>query len=294
MTVTLTTTPSLCRICFWRRNEIALRIASSISTSNYDPTTSAEANFAAAGATLAPRHDVVACFEPEWNSLGVNKTRSFNILGGIRDTGTNSFAAFAPAKQSPRPQPCARGREVFVISGGGFGRQPLEKSTDRPRIHCGRQISSRRRMARKCPVAQPRPHRATGQIQGKHDEAKVEPIAGAGGDHACKRHRDQRRRQHRQPPRRQLRYALTTMNHRDPAHRETQQQRRQQPVPMKCHQICHRYSLTTKSMRRFCALPSSVSLVATGWVLPYPIAVNLPAGKPAFTRYTAHPGARSS
>src|ERR1700730_13121460 len=101
MTVTLTTTPSLCRICFWRRNEIALRIASRISTSNYDPTTSAEANFAAAGATLAPRHDAVACFEPEWNSLGVNKTRSFNILGVIRDTGMHSFAAFAPAEQSP-------------------------------------------------------------------------------------------------------------------------------------------------------------------------------------------------
>src|SRR3981081_222503 len=39
------------------------------------------ASFAASGATLASRHDVVACFEPEWNSLGVNKTRSFNILG---------------------------------------------------------------------------------------------------------------------------------------------------------------------------------------------------------------------
>src|SRR5260221_14726660 len=43
----------------------------------------ASANFATAFATLAPRHDVVACFEPEWNSLDVNKTRSFNILGGF-------------------------------------------------------------------------------------------------------------------------------------------------------------------------------------------------------------------
>jgi hypothetical protein len=43
----------------------------------------AQANFATAGATLAPRHDLVACFEPEWNSLDVNKTRSFNILGGF-------------------------------------------------------------------------------------------------------------------------------------------------------------------------------------------------------------------
>jgi hypothetical protein len=30
MTVTLTATPTLCRICFWRRNDIALRIASGI------------------------------------------------------------------------------------------------------------------------------------------------------------------------------------------------------------------------------------------------------------------------
>jgi hypothetical protein len=30
MTVTLIATPSLCKICLWRRNEIALRIASSI------------------------------------------------------------------------------------------------------------------------------------------------------------------------------------------------------------------------------------------------------------------------
>jgi len=41
MTVMLTKTPNLCRICFWRRNDIALRIASSISTSNCDPTTTA-------------------------------------------------------------------------------------------------------------------------------------------------------------------------------------------------------------------------------------------------------------
>jgi hypothetical protein len=38
------------------------------------------------GATLVPRPELVARFEPEWKSLGPNKTRSFNILGGIRDT----------------------------------------------------------------------------------------------------------------------------------------------------------------------------------------------------------------
>jgi hypothetical protein len=30
MTVMLIATPNLCRICFWRRNDIALRIASGI------------------------------------------------------------------------------------------------------------------------------------------------------------------------------------------------------------------------------------------------------------------------
>jgi hypothetical protein len=38
------------------------------------------------GAALAPRPELVARFEPEWNSRKANKTRSFNILGGIRDT----------------------------------------------------------------------------------------------------------------------------------------------------------------------------------------------------------------
>jgi hypothetical protein len=43
----------------------------------------AQADLTAASALPASRHDVVACFEPEWNSLDVNKTRSFNILGGF-------------------------------------------------------------------------------------------------------------------------------------------------------------------------------------------------------------------
>ena len=37
---------------------------------------------------LLPWQDVVARFEPEWNSLGVNKTRSVNILGGIHVGGS--------------------------------------------------------------------------------------------------------------------------------------------------------------------------------------------------------------
>jgi hypothetical protein len=41
-----------------------------------------QTNFAAPASrcSLIP---LVACFEPEWNSLGVNKTRSLNILEGI-------------------------------------------------------------------------------------------------------------------------------------------------------------------------------------------------------------------
>jgi hypothetical protein len=56
----------------------------------------AQANLAAVGATLAFRHDVVACFKPEWNSLDVNKIRSFNILGGISAPRTRRIAAFGP------------------------------------------------------------------------------------------------------------------------------------------------------------------------------------------------------
>ena len=69
---------------------------------------------------------MVACFAPEWNSHNVNKTRSFNILRAIHACGMPSSAAFAPAEQSPRPQPCAASGEVFMISGGGFCRQPLK------------------------------------------------------------------------------------------------------------------------------------------------------------------------
>jgi hypothetical protein len=102
MTVMLTTTPSLCRICFWRRNDIALRIASGISTSNCDPTaTAAVRTFAAAAATPAPWHDVVARFWLEWNSLGMNKTRFFNILGGVHDTGCTVLLHSFRHRKSP-------------------------------------------------------------------------------------------------------------------------------------------------------------------------------------------------
>jgi hypothetical protein len=68
---------------------------------------SCRANLAATGATLASWHDVVARFEPQWNSLGENKTRSVNILGGIHDTGYTVLlrspgACEAPAARFPR------------------------------------------------------------------------------------------------------------------------------------------------------------------------------------------------
>ena len=165
----------------------------------------------------------------------------------------HSFAAFAPADRPGGLRDCAGGSEVFVISAALAmrGKPVLPGAPRWVRIMP---------MPRNHPVAQPGSHRAAGQIQRKHDQAEVEPIAGAAGDHARERRRDQRRRQPRQPARRHLRYALAAMDHRDPAHGETQQQRRQQPAPVECRQICHSRYLTTKSMRRFCALPSSVSL----------------------------------
>src|ERR1700733_4394486 len=66
------------------------------------------ANLAAASARLAPWHDVVARFEPEWNSLGVNKTRSFNILGGIHDAGCTVLLHSPPQRQAPSPNLGAR------------------------------------------------------------------------------------------------------------------------------------------------------------------------------------------
>jgi hypothetical protein len=67
------------------------------------------ASFAAAGTTLAPWHDVVARFKPEWNSLGVYKTRSFNILGGIQDTGYMVLLHRLWQRKVPRRNPAQAG-----------------------------------------------------------------------------------------------------------------------------------------------------------------------------------------
>src|ERR1700712_1931420 len=79
----------------------------------------AQADLATGGATLAFRHDVVACFKPEWNSLDGNKIRSFNILGGVSGPlNAHSIAVFTPGPQRLPPRPCGAGSEVFVMSGG--------------------------------------------------------------------------------------------------------------------------------------------------------------------------------
>src|ERR1700745_3068185 len=78
----LITTPSLCRTCFWRRNEIALRIASSIYTSNC-----ASASTAMAPTLRCSLASLLARFAAKWNSTAENKTRFFNILGDVDDGG---------------------------------------------------------------------------------------------------------------------------------------------------------------------------------------------------------------
>jgi hypothetical protein len=70
-------------------------------------------NFAAAIATPAPGQDVVARFGPEWNSLGVNKTRFFNILGGIHDTGCTVLLHWLRQRKVPD---CDLGREAVKFS----------------------------------------------------------------------------------------------------------------------------------------------------------------------------------
>jgi hypothetical protein len=89
------------------------------------------ANLAAASARLAPWHNVVARFEPKWNSLGVNKTRSVNILGAIHGARLHSFAAFAAATPHRFPPPWARGGEVSVTADHGFCRQRLKNQQNR-------------------------------------------------------------------------------------------------------------------------------------------------------------------
>src|SRR3569833_2699853 len=77
MTVTLTTTPSLCSTCFWRRNVAAPRMASSIYTSNHGSGRDRLRTGRADGDVMPFHHynAHVACFEPVWNSARVNKNQ---------------------------------------------------------------------------------------------------------------------------------------------------------------------------------------------------------------------------
>jgi len=75
---------------------------------------------------------------------------------------------------------------------------------------------------REAPGAQPDPTGATEQIRRKHQQAKIDANSRTAGDQACKRHREKRctaPRATTSPPG----DALTAMNHRDPAHCQTQQ-----------------------------------------------------------------------
>src|SRR3569833_4605709 len=77
MTVTLTTTPSLCNTCIWRRNVAAPRMASSIYTSNHGSGRDRLRTGRADGDVMPFHHNnaLGACFEPEWNSARVNKNQ---------------------------------------------------------------------------------------------------------------------------------------------------------------------------------------------------------------------------
>src|SRR4029453_3626247 len=253
MTVMLIKTPSLCRTCFCRRNEIALRIASSIYTSNCAYATTVVARTPPAlRCSLAP---LVARFEPEWNSPDDNKTRFFNILGAVEGGRNTVF------QQSRRPTAIRdhsrRWSRTRDNDGGKAGRLMAR--------------SGRWRAARDHPAAQPCSDRTTTEVKREHDQAEIEPVAETAGNDPRKRGADQRRDQGRKHPSQLSRDAFAVLNHRYPAHGEAEQHRCQQPAPIECGQIGHAH-FTTKSMRRFCALPSPVSLAAIGCDQPSPTA----------------------
>ena len=111
------------------------------------------------------------------------------------------------------------------------------------------------------PTAQPQ------KIGGEHDQTEVEPVAGPAGDHAEQRAADQRRRQHREPARGFFETPgprCTTLI--QPIARPSSSDAVSQPQSNVTRNAIAYF--TRKSMRRFCALPSSVSFDATGCELP--------------------------
>src|SRR3954471_20701801 len=138
MTVMLIKTPSLCRTCFWRRNDTALRMASSIDTSNCAyATTVRTLTPPTLRCSLAP---LVARFEPEWNSPDDNKTRFFNILGVVDDGGSTVLVHSRRSEAVPDHR---TGWSTTRDNDGG--------KADRLMLRSGRP-----RAARDHPVAQPR------------------------------------------------------------------------------------------------------------------------------------------
>ena len=105
-------------------------------------------------ATL-PWYNVVARFGPEWNSLGVNKTR---ILQYIREEFMTPDAQFCCIRSDGRQTRLDLRHRECLCRYRDVSRQP--------------RYSSRRRMARNHPVAQPRSDRAAGQIQREHHRGR--------------------------------------------------------------------------------------------------------------------------
>src|SRR3954471_23506575 len=216
MTVMLIKTPSLCRTCFWRRNDTALRMASSIDTSNCAyATTVRTLTPPTLRCSLAP---LVARFKPEWNSPDDNKTRFFNILGAV-DDGSSTVLVHS--------------RRPIGVPDHNHGRSTTR---DNDRGEAGRLMlrSGRRRTARDHPAAQPRSNRTTTEIKREHDEPEVEPVAETAGHDARERSSNQRRDQSRKHPAQLPRDALAVLNHGYPAHGEAEQPRCQQPAPVEC------------------------------------------------------------
>jgi hypothetical protein len=70
------------------------------------------ANLDVAFAALSSGPPVVARFGQKWNSLGGNKTRSFNILGGIQTTRWPTCRI--PGATAVLPRHCTARNEGFV------------------------------------------------------------------------------------------------------------------------------------------------------------------------------------
>jgi len=154
--------------------------------------------------------------------------------------------------------------------------------------------SQPRGVTRNHPVPQPRSHRATGQIQCEHMRPRSSNSGAAGDTRATAAATSA-------PP---TRLATATSfsiplerdepprssPSRDPA------QRRQQPAPMKCHQICHsplpHHEIDAAVLSR---LPSSYHCWRPGWcACRSPIAGEAFGGQTAFTRKSMTACARFS